>query len=338
MITDTKLRKIVLWIAKIATLIISAPATIGLVDTAYKDKGVSLFVVLLVKVASLLVVEGAFLYFWQLVEDTKSLQNKEEREQNVYVLSAWSMYVLLLVVGLLHGEGAAALIIRFAMGLLLFVATNDKLAAMQKKYEEERIKGKRKTRKERRKESQAEESISLALIEARKKAQIAAINNKSDLLDQVSQEVIIKRILLGLPAGDEVVEGELVEESNQETEQLQEEMIEQSKQMLEEATQLLEEIKEATAVAEYTREETVPIIQQIEELETKIVVEEVVVFDNGSYKVVKRNGDFVVSCYACSYQDVKLGSASSNAYTSAIRAGSKHMGKHKKEETKEATF
>lgn len=336
--TTTQLKKIVLWVAKIATLVISAPATVDVVQDAYRDKPVHPIVLFFVLLAALMLVEGAFLYFWQQVEDQTNLRNREEREQNTYVMAAWSMYLLLLFIGILHGEGAVALILRFTMGLLLYVTTNDKLSAMRKKFDDERTKGTRKTRKERRKEAQAEEDISIALIDARKKQQIAAISAKADLLEQVSQEIITRRILLGLPAGT-YIEGEVVEEEIVTTEEQTEEIIEETAQAVEQSdnkedqtVQVLtlgEAVKEADRIATYLKEEIQQPAQEIKEIE-------VVVFDNAKYKVVKDDDNFVVSCYLCGYRDIKQGSASANAYTSAVRAGAKHMGKHQESPKQES--
>jgi hypothetical protein len=303
--TEAKLRKIILWISKIAILVISAPATLGVVDQAYRGKVVQILgldLLWLIKIAVLAMVEGAFLYFWQLVEDNKSLQTKEEQEQNTYILAAWSMYGVLLFVGILHGEGAASLVFRFAMGLLMYVATNDKLAAMRRKYQTEQASGKRKSRKVRQAEAKAEEEISLHLISANKGKQIAAIDSQENLMITVSEVSAKKRILLLNKV--EIVDGEVIE---------------------------IKSLPAGQPVTN-TEEENTNQEEKKEETTTKPEQTEQEVIETDCYVITSQENGFLVSCKLCSYSVLKTNVPGKDTKLSAIRAASRHCGMHKEKE------
>lgn len=338
--SNATIRKIVLWVAKIAILVLSAPATISVVGAAYHDMP-KLFgfvgTLWIIQLAAVVTVESAFLFFFQLVEDRTNLQHREEEEQNVYVYCAWAMYAVLLVIGLIHGEGVAALLVRFSMGLLLFVATNDKLAAMRRKIELDRSKGKKESRKVIQKRNKAEEKIMIALIERSAKEQIQAIDNQSDLLVEVSAKKIKDRIFVHY--GMEFVEGEVVEESINNVPQLpepdlslgfvEETKAEENDEMAQPDTLYVEEVPVVEPLnVEQRSEEVVPVAFVQQQIQNKI-------YENDCIVVTKSNEDFVVSCKFCDYREVKLASSSKDAYKSAVRAGSKHCGKHK--ESKPAT-
>jgi hypothetical protein len=308
--SDAGIRKAVLWAAKIAILIISAPATLGVVSNIYASGKVEPVILLgvdflwVVKLAVLVMVEGAFLYFWQLVEDNRSLQTREESEQNTYIISAWLMYAILLGVGLLHGEGFGSLIFRFAMGLLMFTATNDKLQAMRKKYELERASGKRKSRKVRRAEATAEETLALYIIGKNIEKQKEAVDNQTVLLTQVGVVSAQKRILALNKM--EVVEGEIILET-----------------------------RALPAGNPSTNPVPAPPAQP-EAVSTPVVETNNDVVENECYTITKVGEDFVVSCKLCRYTVTKTAAESKNARTSAIRAASRHCGHHSKEEKEQA--
>lgn len=301
--TEAKVRKIILWVSKIAILVISAPATMGVVDLAYAGKQISPFVLFIIKVAVLVMVEGAFLYFWQLVEDNKSLQTKEEQEQNTYIISAWLMYLVLLIIGVLHGEGVASFIFRFAMGLLMFVSTNDKLAAMRRKYQSERASGKRESRKVRKAKANAEEEVVLHLVEKNKDQQIAAIDAQIDLLARVSAIATQQKILA--LNGVDIIDGEVIE------------------------VRELPSGEQKTNPEENIEETATPI----SEPETKAVE----IVENDCYVLVPVDGGYKVNCKQCSYEVVKKFDGTKDARLSAIRAASRHCGTHKTGETVEET-
>lgn len=343
--SNATIRKVVLWVAKIAILVLSAPATISVVGEAYHDMP-KLFgfvdTLWIIQLAAVVTVESAFLFFFQLVEDRTNLQHREEEEQNAYVYCAWAMYLVLLIIGLIHGEGVAALLVRFSMGLLLFVATNDKLAALRRKIEQDQAKGKKESRKVIQKRNKAEEKIMIALIERSAKEQIQAIDNQSALLVEVSSKKIKDRIFVHY--GMEIVDGEVVEENTNNVPQLPEpsislDLVESTKVqenteavesgiLFEEGSMLVEDLIEEQKPNEVT---SVSFVQQQDQNK---------IYENDCIIVTKSNDDFVVSCKFCDYREVKLSSSSKDAYKSAVRAGSKHCGKHKekKSEVSEATF
>lgn len=337
-LTDAQFNKVVLWAAKIGILIISAPATIGIVDMIYDESGkeVILFgfdMLWLIKLAALVMIEGAFLYFWQLVQNLKNLQNRDEDEQTVYVICAWMMYGVLLVVGFLHGEGLITLVLRFAMGLLLFVSTNDKLTAMRRKVETERGKGKKDTNKIRRKRAKAEEDIQVALIERSKREQLLLIKQDEALMKDHSTKKIQQRIA-AMFSGD-IVEGEIVEvieENLDDVPQLpvpapDEDFVEPpAEENLEPAPTKYEEPEQVDFVEPVVEPSITPVHPQAT---NKIEQDTESLLENDCYTVVRQSdGNVVLACKFCSYRVTKPSSLK-DPYMSALRAGNKHCGKHK---------
>lgn len=324
-LTDAKLRKIVAWVAKIAILIISAPATVSMISRYYHTN--SPVVLVLVQVAGLVVIEAAFLYFWQLVEDAKSLQTREEGEQNVYVIAAWLMFGVLGLVGILHGEGVGFLVLRFSTGLLLFVSTNDKLAAMNRKLETDRSSGKRKSRKVRRAEQKARQDVDLHLIESKKKEQISAIDQSQIVLANVARQDIYHRILAS--SNLEIVEGEIVSSTPLLEEPHLEELLENEHKVLEDKTRNLSTRKVKDPRTNGRKVSTKEIRLDISALPSSSFV-----YEHECYFVVQQEEDFVAVCRKCDYQSTKYAAETKDPYTSAIRAGSRHCGQHKDSESR----
>jgi hypothetical protein len=187
--TDAQTEKFFLNLAKISLLIISIPATWYMVSLVYPDKvGESLFIqagIIILKLAGIFMIEGAFMYFWQKVQTNRNAQNTQDTQQYTYVAAAWIMFALLVIVGLIHGEGLVALVLRFVIALLLFITTNDKLSYMRNKVNEALYKGERRTRKVMEAQKQADERIQLAVISRATTMQLEMVNGSPVIADRI---------------------------------------------------------------------------------------------------------------------------------------------------------
>lgn len=171
--SEAKQQKLVSWVAKIATLIVSAPATISVANQAYPE--VEGFAKILVVGACVVLVEFAFLWFWLRVESNKANANKNESMQRGYVAGAWFMYAILLLAGLLHGEGAVAFLFRASMGFLLFVATRDRLLLTKAKLEDKFASGEYTSSKLLAAQRRADEQVAMQQIKKDKKLRLQLI-------------------------------------------------------------------------------------------------------------------------------------------------------------------
>lgn len=187
-ITETQVEKLVLWLAKGATLVVSAPATLYVVSLYYKSD--IKLVQILVQFAALLLIEGAFLYSWQRLENKKK-NNQDSEDIKPYVIGAWFMYAMLLGMGIVHGEGPAALFMRASIGLLLYYGTRDTLNKMTKREDQSLIAGDKLSRKAIKAAKEANEEIQLAVIHADKEARLEALNESTDLVADVAATKVL---------------------------------------------------------------------------------------------------------------------------------------------------
>lgn len=124
--------KILNWIVKVAGMVICAPVTWLVAAGLFADvqpapvRG-------LVQLAAVLLVEGVFLSNWLLLEYD---DNAEPEVKARYALTALGMYIGVWVLAWQHGEGAAGLVFRAALGAALigagwdtYVVTWQKLTA-----------------------------------------------------------------------------------------------------------------------------------------------------------------------------------------------------------------
>ena len=160
--SEIRFQKFINTVAKIATLIVSAPATISVARRAYPDVvGPAQWIVI---GACVTLVEAAFVYFWIRVETRTGNVSKDEQLQAGSVLGCWLMYGVLLYAGILHGEGFLTFLFRASIGLLLFIATRDRLVQTKVKVEEMIAAGDYRNRKVDRAQRKADEKIGLARV------------------------------------------------------------------------------------------------------------------------------------------------------------------------------
>ena len=107
-ISQAKLMKFVDGLVKTATVIVTAPATWEVAANAVGNK-------FLLQVAAVTLVEGALISFWLLLD----MKRGDPEEQGFYAFSLALLYFGLLCIGLVHGEGAAGVVFRLAMGLAI---------------------------------------------------------------------------------------------------------------------------------------------------------------------------------------------------------------------------
>lgn len=191
--SETKLKKLANWVAKIATLIVSAPATVSVAKQAYADvPGIAQWLVI---GACVVLVEAAFVYFWLRVEFRSSNITKDAQLQASDVLGCWVMYGVLLYAGVLHGEGFFTLLFRASIGLLLFVATRDRLVATKAKLEEMVANGNQSSKKIERLKRKANERIESAIIKKDETLRKQLIEADEDLLlSRIAKEKIFANL------------------------------------------------------------------------------------------------------------------------------------------------
>ena len=176
--SEVKQQKLVGMIAKLAIMIVSAPATISIAKKAYADvEGIAQVVVV---AACVMLVEAAFLWFWIKVNGVKSNVSRDEQTQSGAIAGVWIMYFVLLLVGVLHGEGMLALIFRASMGLLIFMDTRDKLLLTKAKIEERFANGEYFNRKLVSTQRKADEEVALKRIRKDKDIRLDMIKQDAD--------------------------------------------------------------------------------------------------------------------------------------------------------------
>lgn len=189
--SEVQLQKFINWTTKVAMLIVSSPATIALAKRAYAD--VEGWAQLIVIGACVVLVEFSFLFFWvKLESSSRGNVAKDEQLQSGYMLGAWLMYGILLYAGILHGEGWLTFVFRASMGLLLLIASRDKLVLTKAKIEEMISNGDYQNRKLMSKRRKAEEVVQRRLLEKSKDLQLNLIRFDAEgyIAKQAEQNVL----------------------------------------------------------------------------------------------------------------------------------------------------
>lgn len=187
--SEVQFQKFINWTAKLATLVVSAPATIAVAKRAYSD--VSGLAQLIVIGACVVLVEFSFLFFWVKLEASRTNASKDEQLQSGYMLGAWVMYSVLLYAGFLHGEGWLTLLFRASMGLLLFIASRDRLILTKAKIEEMIANGDYRNRRLLSAKTKADERVAMKRIQKDLKLRLNLIDKDTSgiLSKQAEQNV-----------------------------------------------------------------------------------------------------------------------------------------------------
>lgn len=98
------------WIVKIASLLVTAPATWSVAAKLFADIDVP-FVFLVMRLAAVVLVEGVMLSNWLLLEYNR---NASAEQKARYAITALAMYIALLIIAWDH-EGPTGLVFRFAL-------------------------------------------------------------------------------------------------------------------------------------------------------------------------------------------------------------------------------
>jgi hypothetical protein len=176
--SEVKFQKFINWLVKGATLIVSAPATIAVAKKAYSDvTGIAQIVVI---AACVVLVEASFIYFWIRVEQKSTNVSKDEQLQMTNVLGCWVMYGVLLYAGFLHNEGMMTLLFRASIGLLLFIATRDRLVQTKVRIEEMVANGDYRNRRIQSAQGKSKEKVALARIKKDFELQMSLVKNDPD--------------------------------------------------------------------------------------------------------------------------------------------------------------
>src|SRR5574341_100442 len=99
-------------IIKGAAVIPTAPATLAVAGDLYPDNPLQRIPV---QIAALVLVEGALLLGWQMLD----AQRGTTAQRFMYAALATAAYVALWVIAISHGEGAAGIVFRLTLGVLL---------------------------------------------------------------------------------------------------------------------------------------------------------------------------------------------------------------------------
>ncbi len=211
--SEIQFQKFINWVGKIATLIVSAPATISVARRAYPDvTGVVQWVVI---GACVVLVEAAFVYFWIRVETRTGNIVKDEQLQAGSVLGCWLMYGVLLYAGILHGEGFLTLLFRASIGLLLFIATRDRLVQTKVKIGEMIANGSYHNDKVSKKQRQADERVALARIEKDLKLRLSLIQNDSDgVIERLAKENVAAMMSVQEQSIPKIIKPKSIKRSN----------------------------------------------------------------------------------------------------------------------------
>lgn len=171
--SEVKQQKFVGWLAKAATIVVSAPATISVAKQAYADVAEPMQSIVIA--ACVMLVECAFVFFWLKTEGSKTNLQKDAQLQQGYVFGAWFMFGVLLYAGFLHGEGLLTFLFRASMGLLLFISTRDRLVQTKIKLEEQFAKGEYKSHKLVNAQRRADEQVEMEQIKRNKQMRLELI-------------------------------------------------------------------------------------------------------------------------------------------------------------------
>lgn len=108
------LEKILRYGIKIAAVLLTTPATIAVAGSLYPDQPIMR---LMVQAAGLVLVEGALLLGWHMLDTEKQATTAQ---RILYAVIATVGYLVLWVIAVAHGEGIAGIAFRATLGVLLF--------------------------------------------------------------------------------------------------------------------------------------------------------------------------------------------------------------------------
>lgn len=177
---------------KIFTVIITIPATWGVASLVYDSRLVGL-PLLLVKTASVGVVDGVFMASIWIIEGRKTIADSEKIVNATIV---WVLYAMLLFIAIENGEGAIGLIFRVAIAIYLLRITQATLAASFRRAEkQESTEGIRVKWLARLlslllvvRQMLAEFRVKLRISGARQSADIRAIKGNAENFDMIAQD------------------------------------------------------------------------------------------------------------------------------------------------------
>jgi hypothetical protein len=120
------------WIIKIGTLIVNAPATFGLAYAAFATVGEGQALPeplrILVAFSAVVLLEFILIKSWARLDAERAKSAPDPAEEFRHAFKAVAMYLALLAVAFLHGEGFAGIIFRLAFGIELGIAAWDSIS------------------------------------------------------------------------------------------------------------------------------------------------------------------------------------------------------------------
>lgn len=192
-LTPLVIQHIIDWVIKLATMVITIPATWTVASLVY-DSRLDGFPLLLVKIAAVSVVDLVFLASIWIIEGRKGISDSEKIVNATIV---WVLYFMLLFIAFENGEGLQGIIFRVAIAIYLARITQSTLAASFRRSEKEEQAGEGSSVKWLARilsfflvmrQMISEYAVKMKLLAARQISDSAAIKENKDNLDMLAKD------------------------------------------------------------------------------------------------------------------------------------------------------
>jgi hypothetical protein len=164
------MEKILKNVLKVASVLLTSPATLEVAGGLYPDQWAYRIIV---SVAALLLVEGALLLGWYMLDNNKKATNAQRW---LYAALAGVAYVGLWIVAVSHGEGAAGIVFRSTIGVLLGYSVFESGILADVKLRQAVEKDINKHRRIRKAQEKADIEVALAGINSSKSLRLESLN------------------------------------------------------------------------------------------------------------------------------------------------------------------
>jgi hypothetical protein len=211
--TPTELRQVLDTIVKIATVLITIPATWGVAGEAFASIEVQI-VRNILQAAAVAVVDATWLLSWYSLDQRKNDPTEDKLGHSVIVVV---MYVSVLVIALEHSEGVAGIIFRLAIGLSVARSVWFTIGhwIRQHNVTDPRIRGWR---------SKANRDIEKRRIESEKLTQLTLIDAKQTATMGAIKKVGARLDTLALAEVESTITAEIAETGTREVQKVDEEL------------------------------------------------------------------------------------------------------------------
>lgn len=171
-ITESKIRKGLEWLVKLAFIFLSSPATWSVASNYIADS-------FIIKASATIVLEASFLLLWVSLERKAN----EDGEKVSDALALVALYIALLTVSAIYGHGIVGWVFFVATGVMIARSTYQTLAHSFRRNKAKSFKDRepRKVRKARREQYTR---VAIAMVEAQAEAKLHALQSSGDKLKQ----------------------------------------------------------------------------------------------------------------------------------------------------------